>query len=83
MTDCEFCHPENYCEYEGECKFRGKMRQCKAKSEDLIEICQDCNKPISECDCGTNWVLLDVHKKIVAITPKKYAELTQSEEGEK
>ena len=51
MSDCDFCHPEDYCELEGECKFRGDMRRCKAKPEDLIEICDDCFKPIGECEC--------------------------------
>jgi len=51
MSDCDFCHPENYCEFEGLCEFRGKMRQCKAKSEDLIEICDDCFKPMDKCEC--------------------------------
>ena len=52
MSECDFCHPENYCEFEGECQFRGEMRQCNAKPEDLIEICDDCFKPIEECECN-------------------------------
>ena len=51
MSECDFCHPEDYCEFEGPCKLRGEMRRCKAKPEDLIEICDDCFKPTSECEC--------------------------------
>jgi len=80
MSECEFCHPENYCEYEGECKFRGKMRQCKAKPEDLIEICDDCGQPVDECGCGTNWILVtDEDGTIVPITPKMLKSLGESE----
>jgi len=75
MSDCNFCHPENYCEHEGECKYRCELRQCKAKPEDLIEICPDCDKPVDECDCGTNWILAkDADGTIVPITRKAYSQ---------
>lgn len=80
MSECDFCHPENYCEYEGNCKFRGKNRQCNAKPKDLIEICEDCGQSVKECDCGTNWVLVNSRNKIVPITPKEYAKLRKEEE---
>jgi len=73
MTKCDFCHPENYCEYEDACKLRGKMRKCNAKPQDLIEICENCYQPVEDCDCGTNWVLVnDKEGVIFPITPKDY-----------
>jgi len=73
MSECEFCHPEGYCEYEGKCQFRGSFRICHATLEDLIEICEDCGKPIENCDCGTNWVLLENKDgEFVPVTPKNY-----------
>jgi len=53
MSDCDFCHPENYCTFEEDCKFRNEKRECTAKPEDLIEICEECWKPTSQCECGT------------------------------
>ena len=76
MSECEFCHPENYCENEGECKHRGDLRECKAKPKDLIDICEDCGNPVDECGCGINWILVkDKEGNIVPITPKVYTQL--------
>jgi len=52
MSECDFCHPENYCKFEEDCKFRGENRTCEAKPEDLMELCPDCYETEETCVCG-------------------------------
>lgn len=54
LNECEFCHPEGYCELREEhpeikepCKFANEEGFCKAKPEDLV--CSDCGE--KDCDC--------------------------------
>lgn len=75
-NDCEFNH-EGFCTLEkGECSFQeGDLLWCKATDKDLIEICPDCDKPITECECGTNWVLVHTKDgKIIPVISKEYYE---------
>ena len=57
MSECEFCH-EDSCilqiEYPdiAKCEHaKGKLRECTAKPEDLVDVCFDCGKPEDECEC--------------------------------
>lgn len=84
--ECEFCH-EGLCRRQIEypniakCEYaKGTFGECTAKPDDLIEICEDCDKPIDGCDCGYNWILVnDKDGKIVPITPKVYNLLKKGE----
>lgn len=75
MSGCEF-EQEGLCTAESKCsKQKGKLRECVAKPEDLIDICTDCYKPVNECGCGTNWILLNINGKFVPVTPKTYSKI--------
>lgn len=69
---------EEYPEVEKCSSAKGKLQRCTAKESDLIELCSDCGEPISQCDCGTCWVMVtNKNGKIVAVTPKTLADLTK------
>ena len=86
MCECEFNHL-GHCILQVEypdasrCQFaKGTLQECTAKPNDLIEICSDCDKPVSECDCGTNWIMVeDCRGNHALVTPKKYQELKKVE----
>ena len=79
--NCEFNH-EGFCMLQNEypdidrCDFaEGDLQVCRAKDSDLLEICPDCDKPVKECDCGTNWVLAHTtDNKVVPIISKEWYE---------
>lgn len=88
MRGCDFEHEgfcilqDEYPEMERCPKAKGGLRICIAKESDLIELCPDCEKPTSECECGTCWVLATDKKGNVAIlSPKHYEELKEKEES--
>lgn len=89
MSECEFNH-EDFCILQVEhpnaphCRFaKGELQECTAEESDLIELCSDCDKPVSECDCGTNWIIVeDREGNHALVTPRKYKLLKEKEEGE-
>jgi len=86
MRPCEF-NQEDFCMLQEEypdlakCPLaKGKLDKCTAKESDLIELCPDCEKPTSECDCGTCWVLAtDKKGNIALLKPKEYSKLREKE----
>jgi hypothetical protein len=87
MSECEF-NQEGFCILQCEypkakkCKYaKGDIQECTATDDDLVEICSDCDKPIEECDCGTNWVMVeDSEGNFGLVTPKRFHELKLKEE---
>ncbi len=76
-----FCCLEDYTGIKKKCPSEKDFR-CTAKPSDLIEICEDCYKPVSECECGTNWILATTPDgKIVPFTPKQFNKLKAKEEA--
>lgn len=84
MSECEFNH-EDFCILQHEhpnapqCQHaEGELQGCTAKPSDLIELCNDCDKPIDECDCGTNWIMVeDSVGNHALVTPKTYQKLRE------
>jgi hypothetical protein len=82
MTPCVY-EQEGFCILQDEklnapkCpKAKGKLQECTAKESDLIELCPECEKPTSECDCGTCWVLVtDDSGHIAILTPKSFEKM--------
>ena len=86
MSPCEF-NQEDFCTFQLEnpkmkkCSLaKGKLQKCMAQESDLIELCPDCEKPTSECDCGTCWVLAsDKNGNIALLKPKEFAQIKNAE----
>lgn len=86
MDECNFNH-EGFCILQEEhpdlercSKAKGKLQICTAKDSDLIELCPDCEKPTTECDCGTCWVMVtDKEDNFAIMTPKEFQKLQKEE----
>lgn len=81
---CEF-NQEGFCILQclypelSRCRFaKGDIQECVAKDSDLIEICDDCDKLVDECDCGTNLVIVqDSQGKYCLVTTKTYHKILE------
>jgi predicted amidophosphoribosyltransferase len=86
---CEF-NQEGFCILQclypelSRCRFaKDDMQECVAKESDLIEICDDCNEPMDEYDCGTNLVIVqDSQGKYGLVTMKTYHKLLKEAKKE-